>query len=123
MRIGHVFFAMLLLLQIGCQACHSPTQCIKKQSVTSFSKTSYSPKNPQQISFYDNKNEPKTGYRIIGSASVSRYDLFGTERQEATVREMMKTLAASIGGDGLINLNQERDEVKGHIIAYQPVIF
>jgi hypothetical protein len=105
-----VAFTMVVLL----------TSCA--QQVMSTTKDSYPPKNPQQITLYTKEQTPITPYRIIGIARVSHYNAFGLARETNTVHSLMKTLAASIGGDGLINIQKGKDQTEGHVIAYQQIL-
>ena len=84
---------------------------------------SHHSKNPQQITLYDSKNTPETSYRVIGTATVSRYNLIGMQRNDVTLQQMIKTLAAANGGDGIINIERETHQISGDIIAYQAVLF
>lgn len=112
---------------IGCSTPgHSPTQlashAINRESVTLTTHDSYPAKNPQIVSLYDQKQKPHAAYRIIGVASVSRYNLFGAQRKDEVIQQMMKKLAASIGGDGIIDLNYQPQAVQAKIIAYQKIL-
>lgn len=61
-------------------------------------------------------------YRVIGVATVARHNIIGVMREDATIHDMMKNLAASVGGDGLINLNEIKDGMQATIIQYQKIL-
>lgn len=98
------------------------TSCANKGHVVAITHETYPAKNPLQVSLYDNNQSPHTAYRIIGIATVSKYNLLGTERQNATLNTMLKKLAASIGGDGLINVKTNEESMQGHVIAFEKIL-
>ena len=111
----------------GCaRTHHTPTQAasnlIQRQSVVSMSSEYYPAKNPQTVAMYNDNQSPHTAYRVIGIATISKYNLLGSPRQDATMNVMMKNLAASMGGDGLINVSENSDAMQAHIIAYQKIL-
>jgi hypothetical protein len=123
-RIITVIVALLLA---GCTTCRPyPHQVasnfIQRQSVETTTSQNYSPKNPQKIAMYTEEKTPHTAYRVIGVAKVSKYNLLGMQRKEDTMHDMMKRLAASIGGDGLIDLSTEKDGIKANVIAFQKIL-
>jgi hypothetical protein len=98
------------------------TNFIQRQDVIKTSKTTYPAKNPTQVAFYSGNKTPHAPYRIIGVAKVSKYNLLGMQRENHTVNSMMQNLAASIGGDGLINVSAKNDQVEASIIAFQKIL-
>jgi hypothetical protein len=123
-RIITVIVALLLT---GCTTSRPyPHQMasnfIQRQSVETTTSQNYSPKNPQKIAMYNQYKSPHTAYRVIGVAKVSKYNLLGVQRKEDTMHDMMKKLAASIGGDGLIDLSTEKDGIKANVIAFQKIL-
>jgi hypothetical protein len=120
-----IIFTIAVLLT-GCMAQgRTPTQVatslINRESITTTTHDIYPVKNPQTVALYTNE-KPHAAYRVIGIAKVSKYNMFGIERQNNTLHSMMKNLAASIGGDGLIELNHTNDNVQAKVIAYQKIL-
>lgn len=76
-------------------------------------------KDPLLVTVYTQKQPPPTSYAILGQATISKYNLRGIKRQEAYIHDAMRTLAASMGGDAVINLNKNDKTVTGTVIAYQ----
>jgi hypothetical protein len=105
---------------------HSPTQLaanlINRQQVTTTTTESYPSKPVQTVSLYNNEKTPHTAYRIIGIATVSKFNLFGMKRQDDILNDMIKKLAASIGGDGLININSNEEKIEANVIAFQKIL-
>lgn len=128
MRMSYPLLTVMVIayLLAGC-ATHgqSTTQIasnfIKRQQILATTKKQYLPKSPHAIVFYPPHSKPLMPYRIIGIARVSKYNLIGLPRQDDTLQVMMKNLAASIGGDGVIHLSNQGDEIQAHVIVFQRV--
>lgn len=114
------------LLSSCCHPHRSPTQLasnfIQRQQVVATTNEYYPKKNPLAVTIYNNGQAPRLPYRVIGVATISKHNLLGVQRQNQTMNNMMKTLAADFGGDGLINLNENDKTIQAHIIAYQRIL-
>lgn len=95
---------------------------IHRQNVIPTTSETYPAKNPQTVAVYSKEHKPLTPYRIIGEATISKYNLLGMQRQENTLNKMMKSLAASMGGDGIMNVSMNNDHMKASIIQYQKIM-
>jgi hypothetical protein len=95
---------------------------INKQKIITTTKETYPAKNPQWVTFYTSQNKPQRPYRIIGTATISKYNLFGIQRQEATLQTMMQKLAASIGGDAVINIMHDTQSIQANVIAFEKIL-
>lgn len=129
MKKFHPAFALMSMVFLlnSCATSNKSTNqtaanFIHRQNVYSMTKETYPPKNPNTVSLYLSDKTPHRAYRVIGVATVSKYNLLGHHREDATIHAMMKNLAASIGGDGVINLDTHMDPVKANIIAFQKVL-
>ncbi|MCD6038910.1 MAG: hypothetical protein K0S27_310 [Gammaproteobacteria bacterium] len=106
-------------------ACSTPTtrheQTIKKQhaSLKPITQATLELKNPLAITLYSARQPLNTPYIILGKATISKYNLGGIKRQEACLNDAMRKLAASMGGDAVINLNKDDKTISGLVIAYQ----
>lgn len=125
MRLFLLFMSSLSLL-VGCSTSGQPprqlaTNFIQRQQVDIITKDKLPAKNPNLVALYI-KEKPMTPYRIIGSAKVARHNLIGFSREQKTLHTMMKKLAASIGGDGVINLTESNEGLQATIIQYQKIL-
>jgi hypothetical protein len=71
------------------------------------------------IAFYQQKAAIKRPYRIIGKETISRYNFVGLERQSATVNDLLRKVAISMGGDAIIDIRQDPLTVEGTVISYE----
>jgi len=75
-------------------------------------------KDPMGVAVY-NENKPiPQNYKVIGKETVSQYNSVGIKRQVASVKHIMRELAAAIGGDAVINVHRNDNTIQGTIIAY-----
>jgi len=95
---------------------------LKKEKVITTTQTKYPAKSPQHIAFYLEKNSPERPYRIIGVGIVSKYNFIGMQRPEPAMHTIMRNLAASIGGDAIMNINKGNQAMEANIIAYEKVL-
>lgn len=126
MRMLRLLLICAFLLE-GCSTTgQSSTQLasnfIQRQHVTTITKEKYPPKKPEHVALYINQDKPMMPYRVIGVATVARHNFMGLSREDSTIHDMMKNLAASVGGDGLININEVKDGIQATIIQYQKIL-
>lgn len=95
---------------------------IYQRNVVATSKESYSAKRPAQVALYGANQIPLTPYKVIGVATVSKHNLLGSKREHTHINKMMKDLAASIGGDGVMNLSANNDNVRAQVIKFQRIL-
>jgi hypothetical protein len=112
MRISLISSILIGLALTGCST-------INKTPPAPSHKLQY--KNPITVSFYP-EGIPNTPYTIIGDTFVSQYNKAGNKRQEATIHDAMRSKAALMGGDAIINIKRNDKTVTGTVIVYQPKI-
>ena len=79
-------------------------------------------KDPIKVSFLPPEKKLGLPYQVLGKAKVSKYNLVGVKRQEATIRDIMRQLAASVNGDAVIDLKHEQASVTATFIASNHVV-
>lgn len=103
----------------GCSYFEStqPTSPTHQEKVTALAEPikNYDLKDPVTVSFYS-KGHPRSPYQIIGKETVSKFNHVGIKRQEAIIRDTMRQLAASIGGDAVIDVRHDKTFVTGTVI-------
>ena len=115
-----LIYAALILS--GC--AHTPTHPaveVSTETTTVTPPACHHHKNPQQVSLVTHSKLQRQ-YQVIGKVSVSKWNVVGIKRQEATIRDIMRQMAASMDGDALIDIKSENDSISGTIIAYKPAL-
>jgi hypothetical protein len=79
-------------------------------------------KNPLNITLFTHGKTPRVPFKIIGTEKVSKYNFGGIKRQEAHIRDIMRHLAANLGGDAVINIAPQDKNIVGTIIALESPI-
>lgn len=95
---------------------HSPHKVTSKATPPN---AQYFPKNPMTVSFYPTGKDPKHPYVVLGKETISKYNVVGIKRQEASIHDAMRNLAAAMGGDAVINIQLDGKTVTGTVIAYE----
>lgn len=127
------FYSSVLAIVIAAlltQSCSStgqpPTQVaanfINREKITIITHDKYPAKNPRTVAMYKNENTLSLPYRVIGVATVAKHNILGMKRNDSTIHDMMKKLAASIGGDGIINMDNSKEKVEAKVIAFQKIL-
>jgi len=108
----------------GCTTMNSesPKNLKKGQACITYLTFKHQPKRGHIIAFYSEKTFIKRPYRIIGKETISRYNLIGFERQTKILQDLMKSLAASMGGDAVINITSDKMKIEGTVISFEKVI-
>jgi hypothetical protein len=125
-RLGII---VAVLLQLTACATHKKSSSHHQASGNMFSRETvvlttkhhYAAKNPNAVVFYTNGKRPDAAYRVIGIVTVYKRSLLGASRDASEVRHMVRTLAASIGGEGLINIKDTDRAFQGHVIVFQKI--
>lgn len=106
------------LFLTACSTAEDPDTTAKNQH-TSIQQAQVKPKNPLAIKVYSEQKSLNKPYTVLGKAAISRFNPGGIKRQEAYMREAMRDLAASMGGDAVINLDKNGKMVTGTVITFQ----
>lgn len=77
------------------------------------------PKNPLNVSIYPKGTLPEQPYKVIAVETVSKYNLGGIKRHKAGVNDALRKVAASVGGDAVIDLQYGKKTVTGKVITYE----
>jgi hypothetical protein len=111
----------------ACSTTTSPSQHARKtpkqgETIISFATLKHTPKIGTPVAFIPEESYLKRPYRIIGKETVSRYNFIGLKRQTKTVDQIMKNMAASMGGDAVINISADNQKVEGTVISFEKVL-
>ena len=129
MRMSFILY--VLCFAFALTGCTTPlpksqhaTKTIKQgEAMISYATAKHKPKGGGNIvAFYPREANLKRPYRIIGKEIVSRYNFIGLERRTKTMNEIMKNLAASMGGDAVINITADNLKVEGTVISFERVL-
>ncbi len=92
-----------LFLALGGCATSDMKELVSNGNAVSMTKTKLHPTNPSQVKIYDVK--PKH-YQVVGRISADNYSMIGMEHSQKSVMSQLQKQAASVGGNGVININQ-----------------
>jgi len=104
------------------QSQHAAKVIKHGETLVSYTTHKHKPKPGAAVAFYPEESYLKRPYRVIGKETVSRYNFIGLERQTAALNQIMKSLAASMGGDAVINITADNQKVEGTVISFEKVL-
>lgn len=100
----------------GCTAS-DVTSLMNNGTAVSSSNTKLKATNPAKVKLYfGNAGLPKH-YRVIGHISADNYSMAAIPHSQETIANELKKQAASIGGNGVINIATGLDRTTGDVIA------
>lgn len=123
-----IYVLCIVLVLSGCTTnpakprAHCSHRIQPGETQISYLSNKHPPKTDNWIALYPGSTNPDRPYRVIGKEVVSRYNYVGLERPSKTVDEIMKTLAASMGGDAVIKVSQDQQKVEGTVIAFEKMV-
>lgn len=56
---------------------------------------------------------------MIAKESVSTFNLGGIKRQDAAIHDALRDIAASLGGDAVINITKDETHATGTIVSFE----
>lgn len=74
--------------------------------------------NPAAIKLYFTE-KPSESFRELGRVSAGKYGTLGRSRKREAIDEELKTKAAELGGDAVINITEDFASVSGVVIAFE----
>jgi len=74
--------------------------------------------DPAAVLVVNDKQSMPHKYTMLGKVRVSRYNVVGVKRQKAIINDNLRSLAASMGGDAVINVSTTKTDVMGDVIAF-----
>lgn len=95
-----------------CQTCAVEQQLSMNTSLDQF-------KSPYAVKVYPKGINPNNPYKVLAKKSVSKYNLAGNKRPEALVHDALCDMAASMGGDAVINVTRDDSKVTGEVVAFE----
>jgi hypothetical protein len=76
-------------------------------------------KSPFAVAVYSKGVNPGHPYKVIAKETVSKYNKVGIKRQEAVIHDALRNLAASVGGDAVVNITLEENKVTGEVVRFE----
>lgn len=76
-------------------------------------------KDPMAVAFYPKGKAPAHPYKVIAKETVSKFNAGGIKRQKATLHDVLSQLAASVGGDAIINVKQDNQKISGEVVKFK----
>lgn len=115
MKILSGVLALSFLALTGCTAS-DVANIVSNGNATSSTNSKLAPTNPTQVKLYYAGNPKPKHYKIIGRVSAEIYNVVGLEHTQASIADELKTQAASIGANGVININSGMAQVTGDAV-------
>lgn len=117
--LGIIYIGLILQGCASAEGMKSPPQAPTPYEQNWQTIKTTPPKDPIKVSFLTPDKKLPLPYEVIGKATVSKFNMAGVKRQEATIRDIMRQLAASVDGDAVIDLNHNKGSVTATVIAYK----
>lgn len=111
-----VYLITLLTLSFALISCVNTSPVMPCQ--TKVIKKSTKHKDPMKVSLYTQGSHPAQPFVVIGEENISKFNNGGIKRQEGNILDTMRTLAAEMGGDAVIDVDKGDKAISGKVIAY-----
>lgn len=97
---------------------NSVAHAFSSSEVVKTTSTNYKPTNPKQVALYYDNKKPAHKYKIIGRVNANAHNFMAIPISEKNIRKSLKTQAASIGGNAVINIKRNLDTETGNVVRY-----
>jgi hypothetical protein len=123
MRILYLFSVIYaaLILSSCATTPHPPAVETSTETTTITPPCPHHHKDPINVSVFTKPPQLNRPYQVVGKATVSKFNVAGVKRQEATIRDIMRKMAASVDGDALIDIKANEQTVSATVIAYKEI--
>ena len=116
--------AATMLILSGCSttsmkgAENSVAHAFSSSEVVKTTKANYKPTDPKTVALYYDNKKPSHKYKTIGRVNANAHNFMAIPISEQNIRKAMKTRAASIGGNAVINIHRNLDTETGNVVRY-----
>ena len=118
MKLKHVVSGLIALSVIGLAGCSTTDlqNIASNGNAMSTTGTKLLQANPNKVKlFYSAQGLPRN-YTMVGRVSAEVYNVVGLEHTQSTIAEELKKQAASIGANGVMNINSGLMQVTGDAV-------
>lgn len=114
-----IYVICIVSFGLALSGCVSTTKTNKIATPATTTQQKKSVKNPIAVTLYIGKQKPEKPYVVLGHQTVSKYNFVGIKRQEANLKDSMRHLAATQGGDAVIEITNHADSISYTVISYK----
>jgi hypothetical protein len=119
MQIKNMMIVLALgssMALFGCTASDVTNLVSNGSSVSTVNKK-LAPTNPNKVKLYYSSSENPRHYKVVGRVSAENYSIVAMEHTQAAIAEELKKQAASIGANGVINIQTGLAQTTGDAIT------
>lgn len=109
--------AGISILISGCTASDVRSMASGGESIPTTS-THYKQSNSEKVKLYYNGSSQPKNYKLIGRVSANNDNLLGFPHSHETVSKELKTRAARLGANGVINITSGFENTTGDAIIH-----
>ncbi len=119
---SHFYLRILMALSLVLMLTNCAQVNGKPQFVEPFGgavvtdQSQYTPIDPSRVKLYYKTYPRPAHYKVVGFVAAENENFFGWSRNRLSVQAELRRQAASVGANGVININQGQTETTGDAI-------